>query len=159
MPDYHIAPQGETAHERAVNYVLQRIARDADFAYHLHGTQTLALCLEAEGVRTGQTRQQVEIWLDEECRQWRAWLRQHQAHEPQEVVLEREISELKDRLEEVDEQAIAERRHDIACESIDKPRPRCRDVCCGAFLREDEEAAGYCARCKKIFRSEELVPR
>lgn len=67
MPDYSITPEPGAPAQVAVNYILQRIARDADFAWHMHGTQTLALCLEAEADRRGCSRDEVEQWLQAEC--------------------------------------------------------------------------------------------
>lgn len=53
MRDEGLVASGASAAEKAVNYILQRIAHDADLRYLLLGTQAYALLCEAEKERTG----------------------------------------------------------------------------------------------------------
>lgn len=49
--------------EAAVNHVLDRVVRSRDFSWHMWGTETMALCLEAEAERLGTTRKDLEKTL------------------------------------------------------------------------------------------------
>lgn len=46
--------------EKAVKYILGRVVNDRNFSWYMFGTESLALCYEAEAARRGVTREDVE---------------------------------------------------------------------------------------------------
>lgn len=46
--------------EQAVKYILGRVVTDRNFSWYMFGTESLALCFEAEAARRGLTREDVE---------------------------------------------------------------------------------------------------
>lgn len=55
--------------EVAVSLVLDRVVRCRDFSWHMWGTETMAVCLEAEAERLGITRADLEKTLAANAKQ------------------------------------------------------------------------------------------
>ena len=49
-----------TKAEQAVRHILDRVIRDRNFSWHMMGSESLSLCLQAEMERTGKTANEVE---------------------------------------------------------------------------------------------------
>ena len=86
-----------TPAEEAVLHILQRVVTDRDFSWVMMGTQSLRLCLIAEGHRIGKPDDEVEADLHKAMAAQEERLRNNNADKPEVLVLRQRVETLERR--------------------------------------------------------------
>ena len=93
MSDFHVPRrEGETAAVHACRWILARVCHDADFAWYMVGTESLACAIRGLAEATGETEESLNASIDRQV------IRLQKKQEPEVERLRERILLLEDRI-------------------------------------------------------------